>query len=612
MENPFTNRSGESNDSDKEESTSETSSSKKTNARSIGVFARSSLDSGRSESDRSTPADREQPKGFLDLLKDKDSDKNTETSRTEKVDQPAIEAAKREAATEAAQAELEQLHTTLENSPEGTPEHAEAMQAAEYLEAVAAAIEDPEAEVDEVIRTEAERRIAEINAEELGEVSAEEDSPDSVFETAGESEEASDQPEEFSEDAAVVPLRPFIPQDTETNPPDILDSSTPRSSGASSTPPPPRISPPGTGGTGNGGGNGSGLPPFVYRPTPAAPENTPSTILPATQAETIQVRNEDEPERSNKTGAFLLGGALGYMIGRRGGRKRTEAKLKPEISKLETEVNKTKAELSTQEALVKRAAKEKERSDFMQKIADRQEVTTKAREKREQQAKKQVPIADVLRRTVEAPEAIKNPNFTTGETQRKDALKAPEIILNKRTEQLSTPELLRHAERLYIGGVNVRRLYESNQIDRRGLVKIVESGFLGEDIKKVFEEVELGFERRHERANEFRHDPNMNDSPASQQPISSSDLDNLDDVNNLPKGFLSKKPLPNTPDKDDLIPLVSTLSESSEGSKKSVNDELEPIDIDSLRPGKKTATLAAATVIAIVLALFFVWYLFTL
>ncbi len=73
-------------------------------------------------------------------------------------------------------------------------------------------------------------------------------------------------------------------------------------------------------------------------------------------------------------------------------------------------------------------------------------------------------------------------------------------------EQSSTEELLRVANKIHIEGTTVRKLYETNQIDHRGLVAIVKESLRGGDIKRAYKKARLGAEAQQGRKIEMRHD----------------------------------------------------------------------------------------------------------
>lgn len=73
-------------------------------------------------------------------------------------------------------------------------------------------------------------------------------------------------------------------------------------------------------------------------------------------------------------------------------------------------------------------------------------------------------------------------------------------------QRLTTPELLQVAGRILIEGKDVRTLYESNQIDYRGLHAIVREALRGGNTQAVLEKHHLGEEAQRGRKIEMRHD----------------------------------------------------------------------------------------------------------
>ncbi|MCA9309528.1 hypothetical protein KC973_04055 [Candidatus Saccharibacteria bacterium] len=73
-------------------------------------------------------------------------------------------------------------------------------------------------------------------------------------------------------------------------------------------------------------------------------------------------------------------------------------------------------------------------------------------------------------------------------------------------QQASTAELLAIGSKIKIDGLNLRDLFNSNEIDRKGLSKIVAEALKGGDVKRVFKKVQLGEEAKRGRKFEMRHD----------------------------------------------------------------------------------------------------------
>ena len=88
--------------------------------------------------------------------------------------------------------------------------------------------------------------------------------------------------------------------------------------------------------------------------------------------------------RDRNTGRVIASGIIGYMIGRRGGRKRTEAKLEPVIDKQKNDIGELTQKLTQSEELVKKRTAEKIESEqkskteveSAQSTAERQVATT--------------------------------------------------------------------------------------------------------------------------------------------------------------------------------------------------------------------------------------------
>lgn len=521
---------GEDNEKDAEEE-SDIKKEKKEAARKIGAFAKQTTEAS------PRPEKSERKNWFFDKEKsgkekeedapagEEEPDKKTDPETTPRPE--AIEAAKKEAAIAHIENELEEIEETPAEYPSDQAKNT----VREFLLAVKERLQSDETSTDPTIEAEAERRLV-VAAQEFADEEefkdeenvAAEDTVEAASPLAGEIPLDSPESDEEQE-PATIPLQPPtpIPPKHEHEGVEDLEDTTP----TPATPPPltsPTLLPsPSHEFHANSPIEGSDVgitpPPRqeASRPTPAHTEN-----------ETVPTR-----EHRSRVGGSLL---LGYMIGRRGGRKRTEARLTPKINSLEQEKATTERLLESRERELQRvtiASNERTRQPGVAERppAERPKANLEATPKRTTReiVRKTVVLPEHLQAAVASlerlrpktetpppPAVIDNeqvaPSSTeTQKTSEKPTTTQPEkevpkAVAIKKVEQLSTPELIKEAEHIYLDGASIRTLYNANRIDRAGLIKIVQESIRGGDINTVFKQVELGKERQRERAKEFRHD----------------------------------------------------------------------------------------------------------
>ena len=299
--------------------------------------------------------------------------------------------------------------------------------------------------------------------------------------------------------------------------------------------------------TGRRHASGSPPPPTGGPPTPFHPL-TPIDGLPDRAGPVDRELTPDSPDvskmnelyyRDRSRGNLLLGGAIGYMFGRRRGRKKTEAKLQPEINKKESEIDKLKGELEQSESAVRKNAVEKASSEVdsmpVESTEDRQSQQTK-REKEFERTLDAEP-AQLEQESVEAIAEKEEPNV--GEAERLGNIETETSLMARAAERelrisaersprdvktMTTPELLELADNIMLESTSLRELYELRKIDAPSMRRVVIEYMTGHNyerlLRKSLKEVKTSLDTtddaRHERKQHATEDPPQIESETRQ------------------------------------------------------------------------------------------------
>lgn len=298
--------------------------------------------------------------------------------------------------------------------------------------------------------------------------------------------------------------------------------------------------------------------PNVYQYTPNTPPSNPNLVR---NNPNVVPMNEIF-YRNKRSGDILLGGVLGYLIGKRRGRIKTEKKLKPELASRDTTISDLTTKLTDAEARVRaEAAKTKLKTTTETSLPLRSDVDAKVTEKSPAQLLGFEPLASetinreviagdivdtntevlvnnqieqttveippseqsVIERTLETfipvpvpiyeapkPTYDSSNNFETGKEVSAAKLEngrainsdaTPEFKRNPR--DMSMPELLRVAEFINFENNSLRQLYDRGRIDSANLRRIVISFMNG---GSRYEQLLAGALQAHEIRNDLKRE----------------------------------------------------------------------------------------------------------
>lgn len=198
------------------------------------------------------------------------------------------------------------------------------------------------------------------------------------------------------------------------------------------------------------------FPPIGGEPAPAE--------KPAPTERTVYVEN-----RRKQAANLLVGGAVGYLIGRRRGRIKTEKRLLPVQEKLKKQVSTLHGKIAEREEQIRNLASEKVRNSPETK--DKPTV---------QKPEVRIPENSAIAEKLATPKPSKLEKLV--KTIIPPIERAPEKTERreiKRADELALPELLAVAKRMEFHGVAVDQLYERGRIDSLGLRRAVDEFLQG-------------------------------------------------------------------------------------------------------------------------------------
>ena len=264
-----------------------------------------------------------------------------------------------------------------------------------------------------------------------------------------------------------------------------------------------------------------------------APQPTPNQNRSNFNVQRNQNLSPDDPEvrrmnslyyRDGRRGGLLLGGALGYLFGRRRGRIKTEKKLEPVINKKETEIGKLKKDLERSEQEVRKVASEHlPNSPEAVNVVPAHTLEQRRQEQHDREEKFAESLSDeaIITKAKSTPDRIVDQMPTQEHTAEKAGDIKTEVTaiardaeknLNKQTSRekvaeiasMTVPELLVIADKIQVESTSLRRIYENRRIDAVNLRHVVKEYVSGGNYEKTLRQSIASVELQQELKNELK------------------------------------------------------------------------------------------------------------
>lgn len=244
-----------------------------------------------------------------------------------------------------------------------------------------------------------------------------------------------------------------------------------------------------------------------------------------------------ETKQENHTGtALLVGAAVGYLVGRRRGRIKTEKQAAKVEKKLTAQIHNLERAVAEKERRIRTVAREAYAKARVTRGVTSEALHTGRVPAREASAVAPVPVESssanpmraerepqraftpssellvgaVTLKAVEAQPARSGNEATaaTAPTRERRAESASQKKVAKSAESMPRKELLEKAADISVGATNLRRVYETNLVSEQGLRRLMVAHERGEDVQRMLRQELV------EKESSFERDPRMRNRSA--------------------------------------------------------------------------------------------------